>query len=104
MGIFPLPYYAVIFTSILTNNQEGYLEVSDHLLCLAKQQKGFLGIESARNDLGITVSYWTDLKSIQIWKQQIDHWRAQEKGRSDWYQQYQVRIARVERDYSWKSK
>jgi heme-degrading monooxygenase HmoA len=99
-----IPYYAVIFTSILTDNQDGYSAVSDQLLDFAKDQQGFLGIESARSGLGITVSYWTDLEAIKSWKQQIDHKKAQEKGMSDWYQEYQVRIARVERDYSWKSK
>ena len=31
---------------------------------LAKQQPGFLGIESVKEKLGISVSYWKDLASI----------------------------------------
>jgi heme-degrading monooxygenase HmoA len=67
---------------------------------LAQQQDGFLGIESARNDIGITVSYWRDLESIKNWKSNLDHLDAQRKGRSKWYENYTVRIALVEREYS----
>jgi heme-degrading monooxygenase HmoA len=69
---------------------------------LAKQQPGYLGIEGARNEIGITVSYWKDLESIKHWKQQADHLTAQQKGRSDWYSAYKVRICLVERDYGFE--
>ena len=63
------PYYAVIFTSVQTENIEGYTDMADSMETLAKQQPGFLGIESARNDIGITVSYWQSLESIKKWKE-----------------------------------
>ncbi len=69
------------------------------MLALASKQHGFLGFESARSGLGIAVSYWRDLASIQRWKAQQEHARAQQKGRRDWYVRYKVRIAKVERDY-----
>jgi heme-degrading monooxygenase HmoA len=69
---------------------------------LAKQQPGFLGIESARSETGITVSYWKDLESIKLWKQNADHVLAQQKGITDWYSRYQVRICKVEREYGFK--
>lgn len=72
------------------------------MLDLAKQQSGFLGEESARNAVGITVSYWKDLESIKAWKQQTDHKLAQQKGKTDWYQQYKTRICKVERDYEFE--
>ena len=94
------PYYAVIFTSIRTKEDEaGYLEMAIKMEQLAQQQDGFLGIESARNEIGITVSYWKDLESIKKWKQNFDHLEAQVKGRSFWYEKYKVRIALVEREY-----
>ncbi len=55
--------------------------------------------ESARDALGITVSYWRDLASIAAWKRQLDHAEAQARGRRDFYARYTVRIARVERAY-----
>jgi heme-degrading monooxygenase HmoA len=51
------PYYAVIFTSIRTDGDNGYAETAEKMLELAKQQDGFLGIETARNEIGVTVSY-----------------------------------------------
>ena len=60
-----LPYYAVIFTSVRTDGDNGYAEMADRMVELARQQDGFLGVESARNEVGITVSYWRDLESIK---------------------------------------
>lgn len=94
------PYYAVIFTSTRTAVDEGYAEMATQMVELAQQQEGFLGVESARNDIGITVSYWRDLESIKNWKNQLDHLQAQAKGKSTWYENYTVRIALVEREYS----
>ncbi len=94
------PYYAVIFTSTLKDNSEGYSETADEIASLAKDQDGYLGIESARNELGITVSYWKDLESIKKWKANTVHQSAQQKGNTIWYNKYKVRIAKVERDYS----
>jgi heme-degrading monooxygenase HmoA len=93
------PYYAVIFTSVKSNFDEGYAEMAKKMEDLAKQQPGFLGVESARNEVGITVSYWKDAESIKNWKQNLDHIEAQQKGRSSWYEKYTVRIALVEREY-----
>lgn len=93
------PYYAVIFTSIVTEVREGYSSTADRMLELAKEQEGYLGIESAREEIGITVSYWKDLDSIRKWKMNAEHLMAQEKGRKEWYQNYKTRICLVERDY-----
>jgi len=93
------PYYAVIFSSIRTNVDDGYDETAELMERLAQEVDGYLGIETAKNELGITVSYWRDLVAIANWKQQIDHVRAQEKGKQAWYAEYKVRIAKVERDY-----
>lgn len=94
-----LPYYAVIFTSVQNDNIAGYAEMAEKMENLARQQDGFLGIESARDGIGITVSYWTSLEAIAGWKQHVDHMQAQAKGRTDWYRWYRVRVCKVERDY-----
>ena len=96
------PYYAVIFTSIQRDSIEGYSEMSHKMEELAKEQPGYLGMESARNDIGITVSYWETLEAIKNWKQQTEHLKAQLKGRTDWYDWYKVRICKVEREYDFK--
>lgn len=93
------PYYLVVFSTIRNPVENGYAEMAEKMVELASQQKGFLGVESARNEIGITVSYWSDLESIKNWKANTDHLVAQERGKSEWYQEYKVRIAKVERDY-----
>jgi len=93
------PYYAVIFSSLHGDDTGGYAETAARIEQLAEQQPGYLGHESAREDLGITVSYWRDLESIRNWKAQAEHREAQRLGRKKWYSTYKIRIARVERDY-----
>lgn len=93
------PYYAVIFTSERTEGDEGYAAMAERMLELACQQEGFLGVESAREGLGITVSYWRDLDAIARWKGDVEHQEAQRLGRKQWYRIFKTRIARVERDY-----
>ena len=98
------PYYAVIFTSLRTDSDQGYGAMAQRMAELAAQQPGYLGAESAREaegeGLGITVSYWRDLASIRAWKAHSEHLVAQQTGQNTWYRDYRVRIARVERDYS----
>ena len=92
-------YYAVIFTSTRTEVEAGYAEMAIKMVELAKAQPGFLGMESARSEIGITVSYWESLEAIQNWKANMEHLEAQEKGKTTWYKNYKVRIAKVEREY-----
>ena len=96
------PYYAVIFTTIHSSTLEGYSEMAAKIEELAKQQKGFLGIESARKEIGITVSYWQTLEDITNWKNNIEHIQARNLGREKWYKQYQLRICKVEREYGFE--
>jgi heme-degrading monooxygenase HmoA len=93
------PYYAVIFTSTRTPGDHGYAAMAEKMLELAGTLPGFLGAESAREALGITVSYWADLESIRRWKTNLAHREAQRLGREAWYSGYRVRISKVERDY-----
>jgi len=96
------PYYAVIFTSKKIDKDKGYGKISDRMIELVSQQDGFLGFESAREELGITVSYWKNEKSIKNWKANLEHQEAQKLGKEVWYRQYKIRIAKVERDYDFK--
>ncbi|WP_291135938.1 antibiotic biosynthesis monooxygenase family protein [Flavobacterium sp. UBA7663] len=92
-------YYAVIFTSTRTEMEAGYAEMAIKMVELAKAQPGYIGMESARSEIGITVSYWESLEAIQNWKANMEHVEAQEKGKTTWYKNYKVRIAKVEREY-----
>ena len=93
------PYYAVIFTAIFSKTLKGYEEMALRMVELAKEQKGFLGYESAASGLEITVSYWEDLESISTWRKNSEHQIAQKYGKTNWYDAYKIRIAKVEREY-----
>jgi heme-degrading monooxygenase HmoA len=95
------PYYAVIFTSIRNEQPDDeYETTAARMEELARRQPGFLGIDSAREGVGITVSYWTDEAAIAAWKADAEHVLAQRHGRDGWYRHYAVRVARVERAYA----
>ena len=94
------PYYAVIFTSTRTEEDNGYSQMADRMMELAQKQEGFISVDSARENIGITVSYWKDLESIKKWKENSEHKIAQQKGKNDWYKEYTVRIAKIEQEYS----
>jgi heme-degrading monooxygenase HmoA len=93
------PYYAVIFTNSRTDIDDGYLKMAKQMEELARIQPGYLGFESARETIGISVSYWESLKAIADWKAHSDHIMAQQKGVKKWYSWYKVRICLVEREY-----
>lgn len=92
------PYYAVIFTSV-KQNDEGYSTMAERMKALAAEQEGYLGMESARDELGITVSYWSSLEAIRQWKTNLEHMEAQRLGKTQWYSHYRIRICRIEREY-----
>ena len=98
------PYFAVIFTSKLTNFNENYSNTANKMFELAKKQDGFLGFESAREDIGITISYWKSEHAILKWKQHPEHAIAMNNGKELWYNNYTVRVCRVEREYSFSRK
>lgn len=96
-------YYAVIFTSTLSDNDPAYDAMAKAMYKLAQQQPGFLHMETARSELGITVSYWQSLQAIEAWKQASEHVVAQKLGQEQWYKSYTVRICKVERQYSFEA-
>lgn len=97
------PYYAVIFTNQRTPVDKGYGDMAERMVALAAEQPGCLGVESTRgaDGLGITVSYWRSTEDIAAWRRHAEHRVARDTGRSDWYQHYTLRIAKVERAYTW---
>jgi heme-degrading monooxygenase HmoA len=93
------PYYAVIFTSLRNERPgDGFTETDERLFALAQDQPGFFGYETAASDgLGITISYWQSEEAIAAWKAVAEHRAAQDSGRAQWFECYDVRVARVER-------
>ncbi|HZL87554.1 MAG TPA: antibiotic biosynthesis monooxygenase [Pirellulaceae bacterium] len=100
------PYFAVVFTSVRTAADEaGYERTAARMVELAREQPGFLGIESARgpDGLGITVSYWSSEEAIRRWREQAEHRLAQEQGRTKWYARFALRVCRVERAWEFQT-
>ncbi len=100
---FPTPYIAVIFVNQRTPVEgDAYGQTAEAMVELAKQQPGYLGVDSVRNaeGLGITVSYWADEASIIAWKNVGAHRAAQIAGMKRWYADYTTHIAKVERAYT----
>jgi heme-degrading monooxygenase HmoA len=93
------PYYAVIFTNTRKNEDSGYAEMATKMEELAKKQPGYLGFESVRDGLGISISYWESKAAIASWKANTEHLQAQRGGKNNWYSWYKVRICLVEREY-----
>jgi heme-degrading monooxygenase HmoA len=98
------PYFAVIFTSRRTPVETDYGRTAERMVELAARQPGFLGVESARDTtgVGITVSYWESETAIAAWRRDVEHTAARERGRGQWYEGYELRVARVERTHSWR--
>ena len=94
------PYTAVIFTSVrATDDGEDYARAAAEMDALAVRQPGYLGMESARDGIGITVSYWRTPADARAWKAVAEHLVVQQRGRAEWYTAYRVRVATVDRDY-----
>ena len=95
---------AVIFTAWRTGEDEGgYMEAAGEMEELAARQSGYLGVDSARGDVGkgITVSYWQDDASAKAWRDNAQHAVIRAQGRTKWYSRYTLHVARVERGYKW---
>ena len=97
------PYWAVIFSSQRSAVEQGYADMGERMVELAQQQPGFLGMESTRgaDGFGITVAYWESEDAIRAWRQHAEHTAAREQGRRDWYDHFELRVAKVERAYGW---
>ena len=94
------PYYAVIFSSVRTEGDNGYAEMAERMEELARIQHGYIGFKSARAEIGISVSYWRTLEDISAWQKNAEHLIAQQKGKELWYNTYRVRICKVELEYA----
>jgi heme-degrading monooxygenase HmoA len=97
------PYYAVVFTSQRNGSGEAdYSTAAEAMFELVRQQPGFLGAESARgaDGFGITVAYFDSEENIRHWRNQAEHAATRERGKREWYDHFEVRVAKVERAYN----
>lgn len=97
--------YAVIFFSRRTAGDNGYAEAAAELVRLAEAAPGFLEAQSVRQEdgQGITVSYWDSLESIARFKADPRHAAVRARV-ADWYEEFGLRVCRVERESLWKAR
>ncbi len=96
------PYWVVVFTSRRSAaDPDGYARMAEAMEKLAAEQPGYLGFESVRDasGLGVTLSYWRTEADLAAWKRVAAHLAAQRAGHERWYDDFRVRVARVERAY-----
>ncbi|MEU9556467.1 antibiotic biosynthesis monooxygenase family protein [Streptomyces fumanus] len=98
---FEPPYYVAVFTTVRTPDQTGYSETNARMEELVKDVPGFLGMDHAQTPggLGITVGYFRDAEALAEWRENAEHRAAQRRGRADWYQNYTLHVAKVERSH-----
>jgi len=95
------PYVAVVFTSLLGPDDTGYAEATARMDERVRAVPGFLGVDSTRgpDGVGITVSYFRDAEAVRAWREDPEHTANRARGREQWYDAFEVRVATVERAY-----
>ncbi|SDD93829.1 antibiotic biosynthesis monooxygenase family protein [Actinokineospora iranica] len=98
------PYHAVIFTSLLGPDDDGYASAAAEMLARVQAAPGFLGVDGARGPdrVGITVAYFRDEAAIRGWRDDPHHAATRARGRAQWYDAFEVRVARVDRAYGFR--
>ena len=97
--------YTVIFEIWTTKNgKDEYLQIASKLKDFLQNREGFISIErfqslSDENKL-LSLSFWEDEKSIEIWRNMFEHRIAQDKGNASVFKDYRIRVANVLRDYT----
>ncbi|MGI9281805.1 MAG: antibiotic biosynthesis monooxygenase family protein [Endozoicomonas sp.] len=92
--------YAVIFRATLKKLDQEYSQLAQRMRELALNEYGCIEfIANSEGDQELAISYWPDKESIRAWKNNPEHLAAQQKGKTLWYQDYQVEIVEVLHKY-----
>ncbi|MFF6995812.1 antibiotic biosynthesis monooxygenase family protein [Streptomyces sp. NPDC008313] len=99
---FEPPYYVAVFTTVSSEEQDGYAETSARMQELVQEVPGFLGMDHAGTPggLSVTAAYFRDADALTEWRGNAEHREAQKRGRAEWYQSYTLHIAKVERSHA----
>jgi heme-degrading monooxygenase HmoA len=95
------PYYVAVFSTVRAQDQSGYSETNVRMEELVKNIPGYLGMDHAQTPggLGITVGYFRDAEALTEWRSHAEHRAAQKRGRAEWYENYTLHVAKVERSH-----
>lgn len=100
-----LDTHAVLFEVELAKGaRDAYLAAAASLRPLLDEVDGFVSIErfasEQRPDWILSLSFWADDAAIAAWRSRERHHEAQVKGRSGIFEDYRLRVARVQSDNS----
>jgi heme-degrading monooxygenase HmoA len=89
----------VLFRSKLVPEPDGYGEMAQEMLDLAKTMPGFIDVKAYSADDGerLTVVWWQDEETLRGWRTNARHLVAQKTGRERWYEYYNLEVAEVVR-------
>jgi heme-degrading monooxygenase HmoA len=94
---------AVIFTSRRTpDHDDDYARMAARMDELVRTQPGFVSVTSVRDPRtreGITVACFADEEAVRAWREHPEHAQAQRRGIADFYEEYHVRVATIDREY-----
>lgn len=95
------PYDVIIFSAKLKARSEEYIQRSQQLYDLIKQEEGFHGSDLIMNeDLEVVVHYyWKDLNLITVWEEINAFMNEKEGDEMKWFEHYKMRIGRIEREF-----
>ena len=84
-----------------------YLDIASQLKEELEQVEGFISIERFRSlnnpEKLLSLSTWESETAIKMWRNQLSHKTAQEKGRLTLFKDYRIRVANVIRDYDFSN-
>ena len=93
----------MVFTSRRTaEHDDEYHEMAARMEELVAAQPGFLSMMSVRDPVtrkGITVAFFEDDAAVLAWKAHPEHAEAQRRGIAAFYDDYEVTVADVRRQY-----
>lgn len=94
-----------IFRSRRTDHSdEEYEKWSERMDHLVRAAPGYIDHSSFRDEAsgkGVTISYFQSMPDLVAWKQQSEHLEAQALGRTAFYDEYEIEVAEIVRQYEW---
>ena len=100
---------AVIFeVEVKAERKEEYLKIASELRNELKAIDGFISIERFQSLVNeeklVSLSFWESEQAITVWRNNLNHKIAQQKGRSTLFSDYRLRVAKIVRDYGLKNR
>ena len=95
--------YAVIFSYQLSDNLDGYEDMDKKTINAVVDVPGYLGYDKfGDGNQNTFISYWKDLKSIDIWRKDFLHIEAKKHGKQ-WYKKMRIQIVQIHDDINYWS-